>query len=74
MERYRLSDVARIYGVQEITIKRWVHARKLNGVNLGGANRAGPYIFRPEDLEAFEAARPIFVPAGKPANKKSIGE
>ena len=66
MERFTLSDVARIYGVQEVTIKRWIKAKKLNGINPS-ANRAGPYIFRPEDLDAFDRAHPIWVPTTEEA-------
>ena len=42
-----------MYRCSPVTVARWVKAGRLTAINLGG-NRYGPYVFRKEDLEAFE--------------------
>lgn len=51
--RYTPEDVAKRYHRTVMTINRWVREGRLNAINLGGGRR-GPYVFRPEDLAAFE--------------------
>lgn len=51
--RYTTAEVAKMYQCSPITVTRWVRGGRLTAINLGG-NRYGPYVFRKEDLEAFE--------------------
>lgn len=51
--RYTIEEVAKMYHRSAVTISRWVRAGRLTAINLGG-NRNGPYVFRKEDLDAFE--------------------
>lgn len=51
--RFTTEEVAEIYRCTKETVTRWVRAGRLTAINLGG-NRNGPYVFRKEDLEAFE--------------------
>lgn len=53
--RYTTEQVAERYCVKVTTVQRWVREGRITVLNLGGG-RFGPYVFRPEDLEAFEAA------------------
>lgn len=42
-----------MYQCSPITVTRWVRKGRLAAINLGG-NRNGPYVFRQEDIDAFE--------------------
>jgi len=53
MEKYLTCEqVAERYGVKVITIWAWIREKKLPAIRIGKG-----YRIRPEDLEAFEAAR-----------------
>lgn len=54
MEKALLTtkEVAKIYRRSVVTIGRWVSSGRLTAINQGG-NRKGPYVFRQEDLDAF---------------------
>ena len=49
---YTPEQVARIYHRSVDTVNRWVREGRLTAINTGG-KRKGPYVFRPEDLEAY---------------------
>lgn len=51
--RYTTAEVAKMYQCSPITVARWVRTGRLTAINLGG-NRNGPYVFRQEDIDAFE--------------------
>lgn len=51
--RYTTVEVAKMYQCSPITVARWVRIGRLTAINLGG-NRNGPYVFRQEDIDAFE--------------------
>ena len=50
---FTTKEVAEMYRCSPVTVASWVKAGRLTAINLGG-NRYGPYVFRKEDLEAFE--------------------
>jgi len=53
MEKYLTCEqVAEKYGVKVVTVWAWIREKKLPAIRIGKG-----YRIRPEDLEAFEAAR-----------------
>lgn len=56
--RYTTEEVAKMYHCSVITVGRWVRAGRLTAINLGG-NRNGPYVFRKEDIDAFERSSEV---------------
>lgn len=53
MERlYTCEEVAERYGVKLITVWDWIRKKKMPAIRTGRN-----YRIRPEDIEAFEAAR-----------------
>lgn len=50
---YTTEEVAQRYRRTPVTIGRWVREGRITAINTGG-NRSGPYVFRKEDLDAFE--------------------
>ena len=51
------AEVADRYQVKETTVWRWVRSGRISALDVGCGSRPGPYLFREEDLKAFEKAR-----------------
>ncbi len=50
---YTSEQVAKRYHRDVRTVNRWVRQGRITAINTGGG-RAGPYVFRVEDLAAFD--------------------
>lgn len=52
---YTIDQVALRYHRTVDTVRRWVRSGRMTAINTGGG-RIGPYVFRREDIDRFDAA------------------
>lgn len=52
-ETYTIKQVAKRYHRSTATVGRWVSSGRITAINTSG-DRKGPYVFRKEDLDAFD--------------------
>lgn len=48
------EEVAKRYRVKETTVRRWIRNGWISALDISCGSRPGPYLFREEDLRAFE--------------------